>query len=117
MKLRLGGRVVAVCMGMLTTSCAPTQLIPIDTTPGTLSVFVDGHARELDAPTKLKLRSDKDHTLFFKHPGYRPQLVILHSGPEDACRYKRQLEPAELSLQLQPLHGRSLELEIEKRED
>lgn len=117
MKFRLRGLAVPVWMVLLTTSCAPTQLIRIEATPETLSVYIDGRARELDTPTKLELRSDQDHVLFFKHPGYRPQLVILHSGPEDACRCQRQLEPAELTLRLQPLRGRSLELEIERRAD
>ena len=98
-------------------SCAPKQLVPLTSAPSHVTVFIDGEAREMETPTEIELRRDRDHTLFFKSPGYHPQLVILNSSPEGAWRCKRRLEPEEVSLHLQPLtRGRELEIEVEDGE-
>jgi hypothetical protein len=98
---------------MGTLACAPKQRVPIDVTPLSTSIYLDG--QQLEAmPRELKLRSDRDHTLFFKSDGHRSELIVLRSDASDG---KPRLEPAGVRLRLSPLDPTGRELIIESGED
>jgi len=103
---------LAVCALLGAIACAPKQLIPLDVSPISTSVYLDGE--QLDTlPRELKLRSDRDHTLFFKSEGHRPELIVLRSSLRDG---KPRLDPARVQLRLAPLDPIRRELRIERDE-
>jgi hypothetical protein len=92
-----------VVAASLALACAPKQVIPLEVSPDAVTVFLNGEALA-GAPVELELRSDRDHKLFFKREGYRPEMVVLRrAGSEDQPR----LEPAEVRVRLAPLTGRA----------
>ena len=100
---------VVACLMLGTLACAPKQRVPLDVAPAATSVYLDGEQLE-EMPRELKLRSDRDHTLFFKSEGHRSELVVLRSGRREG---KPRLEPAQVRLRLVPLDptGRNLVIE------
>ena len=114
--VRLGLLVLPVfvlCALLGTLACAPKQRVPIDVTPLGTAVYLDG--QQLEAmPRELKLRSDRDHTLFFKSEGHRSELIVLRSGESDG---KPRLEPARVRLRLSPLDPTGRDLVIESGDD
>jgi len=89
--------------------CAPKQRVPLDITPPTTSIYLDGEPLE-GMPRELKLRSDQDHKLFFKSEGHRSELVVLRSSLHEG---KPRLEPAGVRLRLIPLDPTRRQLVIE----
>jgi hypothetical protein len=81
---------VALCAALIG-SCAPKQRIPVDCVPRDVEFYVDGERLE-ETPEMLVLRADRDHVVFLKGEGYRPEMVVLRAGGGDEPR----LEPAEL---------------------
>jgi hypothetical protein len=75
-------------------------------------LYVDG---ELQAalPEEIELRADRDHVLYFKKPGYAPELVVLESRDRDG---RPRLEPGAVRVELAPRAGTGRELEIETEE-
>lgn len=101
---------LAVCALLGAIACAPKQLIPLDVSPISTSVYLDGE--QLDTlPRELKLRSDRDHMLFFKSEGHRAELIVLRSSLRDG---KPRLDPARVQLRLAPLDPIRRELRIEQ---
>jgi hypothetical protein len=100
---------VVACFLLGTLACAPKQRVPLDVVPAATSVYLDGEQLE-EMPRELKLRSDRDHTLFFKSEGHRSALVVLRSRRREG---KPRLEPARVRLRLVPLDptGRNLVIE------
>ncbi len=102
---------LALVASLLGLGCAGKQKIPLDCVPSGVVVFVDG--RELEnVPSELELRRDRHHTLFFKGPGYRSEMVVIESRELDGVQ---QLSPSELCVE--PVFvgaGREIELEAEE---
>jgi hypothetical protein len=111
--LRKGLLVVAAGFVASCSTCAPVQRVPIDSNPPGATIFVD--QQEVGAsPMEVDLRADRDHSVFLKRDGYRPQLVILESRQaEDPPR----LDPAAVRVRLLPIEpGHELEVDIERRD-
>ncbi len=89
--------------------CAPVQRIPLEVVPADASLFVDG--REVPgSPEAIELRSDRDHTLYFKSPGYRPELRVLESRTDAG---EARLEPDAVRVRLRSLRPERREVRIE----
>ena len=99
------------CVGALlaTPACAPKQRVPLDVSPITTAVFLDGEELE-GMPQELRLRSDRPHTLMFKSEGHRTQMLLLRSV---SIAGKPRLEPAAVKLRLIPLDATRRDLVIE----
>jgi len=100
---------VAASLGI---ACAPKQVIPLDVAPDAVTVFLDGEALA-GTPSQLELRSDRDHKLYFKRAGYRPEMVVLRSTENGS---QPGLEPTEIRVRLAPLTGparKDLVIELE----
>jgi hypothetical protein len=93
-------------------ACAPLQTVELRVEPTPTSVHVDGKSVS-PVPASLELRADRDHSLFFKRDGYRPELVVLQSRPGESGP---RLEPARVEARLRPLAGKSRDVEIETEE-
>ena len=100
---------LAVCALLCASACAPKQRVPLDISPTTASIYLDGEPLE-GMPPELMLRSDRDHTLFFKSEGHRSELIVLRSGMSEG---KPRLQPASVRLRLAPLDLTRRELVIE----
>ncbi len=89
----------------------PFQRVTVDATPGDASIFVDGKVAGV-SPQAPNLRADRDHAIFVKRPGYRPELVILRSLRDTG---RPRLEPAAVKVKLLPVvPGHEVEVEVEK---
>lgn len=85
------------CLASLLAGCATTQTIPIGAQPQPIDVYVDG--KLMPETDQIELAPDRNHTLYFKKPGYHSELVVLESrGRRDAA----QLEPGTVQVQLRP---------------
>jgi len=100
--------IVAILAG-----CAAKQAIPLDCVTQEVVVYVDGRLLA-EHPELLELRADQPHKLYFKRPGYEPQLVVLDSR-EDADGRPR-LEPRDVCAELRPI-GLDRELTIEAEDE
>lgn len=91
----------------------PFQRVPIEVTPVDADVFVDG--KQMDAGNRSpNLRSDRDHTVFLKAEGYRPELIILKV---DRAEGRPRLDPASVRVDLRPLvPNHDLEVDVERPE-
>lgn len=113
MRVWPGGRStagVALVIGLAVLGCAPLQRVPVLVEPGNSTLFVDGEALGV-TPAELELRSDRDHVLFFKSEGFRPERVILRSS---TLGDEPRLEPAEVIVSLTPLSAKGRALRIEE---
>lgn len=90
--------------------CAPVQVVPLSVEPTPGSLHVDGRAVS-PVPDHVELRADRDHKLYFKRDGYRPELVILRSQDGEAGP---RLEPARVQARLQPLSPGARDVQIER---
>ncbi len=92
-------------------TCAARQRVSIDSSPRDASVFIDGELAGTP-PLDVDLRADRDHSVFLKRDGYRPELIILRTREEEK---RHRLEPPEVRGRLVPLdRGRDLEVEVDK---
>lgn len=83
----------------------------MEATPGDSAIYVDGKPIGV-SPKSLNLRADKDHSVFVKRHGYRPELVILRSLRDTG---RPRLEPAAVKVTLMPVTpGREVEVEVER---
>ncbi len=91
--------------------CTPTQLVALDVAPTGVAVYLNGEELE-EIPESLKLKSNRNHTLFFKREGYVSQFVLLRSTGEKG---EEVLSPDYVSLELQQktVKRPNLTLEIE----
>lgn len=105
---RLLGSAIA---GLLAAAgCAPTQRVALAVAPPGAVVYVDGEALPV-VPEAIELRSDRDHKLFFKSPGYRPELVVLRSLRVDGAPH---LDPQDVSVRLAPVAPSGRDVRIER---
>jgi hypothetical protein len=113
-RLRLLIASAALLTAISCAAFAPFQRVPIDTAPRDAVVFIDGHQAG-KSPMGANLRADRDHVVFLKREGYRPELVVIETQrPEGRPR----LEPPEVLIQLVPLDkDRDLQVEIEPPPD
>lgn len=89
----------------------PFQRVAVQATPGDSAIFVDGKPIGVP-PLSLNLRADRDHSIFVKRHGYRPELVIVRSLRDSG---KPRLDPASVKVVLLPLTpGREVEVEVER---
>lgn len=106
-------RAAMVLIGFLAgcIACAPTQVVPLEVAPDEVDLYLDGERLE-EIPASLKLKSNRNHTLFFKREGYLSQFILLRSSGKSG---DEKLSPDFVALELQELTVRqpSLSLEIE----
>ncbi len=95
------------------TACAPLQRVELEVEPIPESVFVDGQA-VTPVPTGLDLRADRDHKLYFKRDGFKPELVVLQSVTGDEGPV---LEPSRVRVRLRPLDPGGRDVRIEQEDD
>jgi hypothetical protein len=98
----------------LAAGCAARQRVPLDPacTPKEVTLYVDGEALD-EVPRELVLSRDRPHKLYFKGPGYRPQLVIL--DPQELEDGRTGFAPGELCVELVPVAlDRRLEVGVEE---
>ena len=81
---------------ILVSGCSPKQNVPLRLGGGDHEVFVDGERLE-GVPDDLRLRADRDHTVFIKRPGYRPELIVLRSEGDAGSP---ELVPSTIELEL-----------------
>lgn len=108
---RAAGPLVAAVVITLAVACAPKQRIPLDLGPGAVELYVDGERAE-GVPQEVELRSDRDHKLFVKRPGYVPELIVLETQEVDGAV---ALEPPEVRIRLHPMIG-DRQIQIEEAE-
>lgn len=110
----MGRGIAAVALALLASGCAlifPFQRVAVEATPGDSAIYVDGKPIGV-SPKSLNLRADKDHSVFVKRHGYRPELVILRSLRDTG---RPRLEPAAVKVTLMPVTpGREVEVEVER---
>jgi hypothetical protein len=96
---------------ILVSGCRPRQSVPLLLGSGEHEIFVDGERLE-GRPKDLSLRSDRDHTVFIKRSGYKPELIVLRSQGESG---KEALVPGRIELELERRIERgALGVEIEE---
>ena len=100
---------LASALAFALAGCAPMQVVPVDVGPGPVELYVDGERAEA-VPARLELRADRDHKIFVKRDGFRPELVVLESRTVEG---REQLVPGEVRVQLAPRAG---EREVEIRD-
>jgi hypothetical protein len=103
---------LAIALSALLPGCAPKQQIPLVVSPQPVTVYLDREELE-EVPEVLELEADRDHTLFFKRPGYRSQLIVLTTTEVDG---KPRLEPADIRVELQEAIKTTRRLEVELEE-
>ena len=117
----LNGRATRVLVGAVgiaaafATGCAPKQVIPIHVEPGPVVLYLNGEAQK-ETPESLKLKANRDHTLFFRREGYRPAMVVLETTKVEG---KSVLRPERVDLELERLRASSrpgLSLTVEDEE-
>jgi hypothetical protein len=81
---------------ILISGCVPKQRVPLMLGGGDHEVFVNGE-RVDEVTSDLRLRADRDHTVFIRRPGYKPELVVLRSEGESG---EETLNPSRIELQL-----------------
>lgn len=109
----LGSLACVLVLSLLGLSgCAPKQPIPLDLAPAPLVVYLDGERLD-EIPEELILRANRDHTVFVKRDGYRPQLVILTTGEVEG---EAVLTPDSISLELKRITDTAKALTVELEE-
>lgn len=88
-------------LGLSSGGCAPKQRVPLDLGPHPVELYVDGEPVE-PVPAEVELRSDRDHKLYVKHPGYVPELVVLETAEVEG---RDRLEPQSVRVRLEPVQG------------
>ncbi len=97
-------------------ACARYQQVGIASAPAGAEIFLDGE-KIGETPHRESIARDKEHAVYLKKPGYRPELVVLDlHRPEDGVWF---FTPADVWVELAPLPGatdldRSLEIEVEE---
>jgi hypothetical protein len=95
-------------------TCAKYQNVGIETLPVGAEIFLDGE-KIGETPHRQAIERDRDHAVFLKKPGYRPELVVLGlNRPSDGLWF---FTPADVKVELTPLSGsldRSLEIELDE---
>jgi hypothetical protein len=97
----------------LLAACASRQPVPLDCVTEEVVVYVDGRLLAED-PHMLELSADEPHKLYFKRPGYEPQLIVL--DPKVDGDGRASLEPRDVCAELRPI-GLDRELTIEGEEE
>ncbi len=101
----------AVSCAALAFGCAAKQAVSLHCVTEEVVVYVDGRLLE-EHPDALELSVDEPHKLYFKRPGYEPQLIVLETRPSDDGR--AELTPADVCVELIPVGlGRELTIEID----
>jgi hypothetical protein len=105
--------IAATAVAALLAGCATKQAVPLHCVTEEVVVYVDGRLLAED-PDLLELSADEPHKLYFKRPGYEPQLVVL--DPRADADGHPVLEPRDVCAELRPI-GLDRELTIETEED
>ena len=108
--VHLAGWLIAA---LLLLGCAPTQVIPIHVEPQPVAIYLNGE--QLEEPgTRLELKANRDHTLYFKRDGYQSKLVILRTGEIDG---EDRLTPERVDLELDAVARSRPGLQLEFEEE
>lgn len=100
--------VLLVAWVVVAAGCVSRQAIDVQVSPSDAALFVDGEERP--AVPRLELRSDRDHSIYIKRDGYRPELVVLRSV---ATPEGRRLEPSRIAVALRALGDPDRRVEVE----
>ena len=99
-------------------TCAKYQNVGIESVPTGAEIFLDGE-KIGETPHKQAVPRDKEHAVYVKKEGYRPELVVLElQTPADGITF---FTPADVKVSLTPLpgerggHDRSLDIEVEDK--
>jgi hypothetical protein len=96
-------------------ACAPKQRVPLECVPDEVTVYVDQRALD-EHPDALELRSDEPHKIYFKGPGYEPQLIVLE--PEYDENGEPRLSPDRICVELVAVGvDRQLDVDVERDGD
>lgn len=99
----------------LSVACAPKQRVPLECVPEEVTVYVDQRALG-EHPDALELRADEPHKIYFKGPGYEPQLIVLE--PEYDENGEPRLAPDRICVELVAVGvERQLDVEVERGGD
>jgi hypothetical protein len=111
---RLGAAAGALgAVATLLAGCATRQAVPLDCVTEEVVVYVDGRLLA-ENPGLLELSTDEPHKLYFKRPGFEPQLVVL--DPSVDADGRESLEPRDVCAELRPI-GLDRELTIEAEDE
>jgi len=100
--------VVLVALGAL--GCAAVQFVGVETDPPGAQIYLDGKLVGT-TPRQLKVSREKDHMLYLKREGYRPEPVVLEKHEaNDGVDF---LTPADVVRRLSP--GPSSDPELERK--
>jgi hypothetical protein len=91
-------------------ACAAYQNVGVESDPPGAQIYLDGQPAG-QTPTTLEVGRDKDHTVFLKRQGYKPELVVLEK--HEASDGIDFLTPADVVRRMSP--GPSDDLELERR--
>lgn len=109
----MGLRFALAVLALGVCACAQYQHVGVDSTPAGAEIFLDGE-KVGTTPARLRIQRDKDHSVYLKREGYRPELVVLTLNPTaDGIDF---LTPADVRVQMLPglgEPGRDLEVEVE----
>lgn len=101
---------IAILVAGLSLGCAAYQSVGVESDPPGAQIYLDGKLVG-QTPTKLRIGREKDHTVYLKREGYRPELVVLElHKANDGVHF---LTPADVARRLSP--GASSDPELERR--
>ncbi len=107
MKARLLGVTVVLCCAL---GCAAVQFVGVESDPPGAQIYLDGKLVG-KTPAKLRVSREKDHMVYLKREGYRPEPVVLEKHEaNDGLDY---LTPADVVKRLAP--GQSSDPELERK--
>jgi hypothetical protein len=95
--------VALILIASIVTGCAPKQLVPLHVSPEPIVLYLNGEAQK-ELPENLKLKADRDYTLFFRKEGYRPAMVVLRTTQVEG---KSVLIPEQVEVDLERLRAAS----------
>jgi hypothetical protein len=106
-KARLLGVTLVLCGAL---GCAAVQFVGVETDPPGAQIYLDGKLVGT-TPAKLKVSREKDHMIYLKRDGYRPEPVVLEKHEaNDGIDY---LTPADVVKRLSP--GQASDPELERK--
>ena len=100
--------ILLLCLALA--GCAAYQNVSIESDPPGAEIFLDGEPIGT-TPQVLRVPRDRDHSVYLKKEGYRPELVVLEKHEaNDGIDF---LTPADVAKRLAP--GPSSDPDLERR--
>lgn len=102
--------ILLLCLALALAGCAAYQNVSIESDPPGAEIFLDGEPIGT-TPQVLRVPRDRDHSVYLKKEGYRPELVVLEKHEaNDGIDF---LTPADVAKRLAP--GPSSDPDLERR--